>query len=626
MYSIKKRCNYQNASMENALADVKNGTRTVSDAARHHQVPRSTLDHKVNNRHAGAFGGQTKLSGEEETALVKYIDYMDKIGHPLGVAEVKMFAWSIAKRSTNPDCFGENGPSHKWWRGFRRRHKNLTMRKPDKLDRRRKNTAKRSVVRKHFELLKEALKEADLLDKPEHIFNVDETGVEMNKGTRKVVVSRNRRKHYQDSVGDREHITANVCCSASGQALPPMLIFQKCFPSSDYSSTGPDDCLYAKSDNGWMDGELFLAWFKKIFLPKTAHLRPAMLIMDGHISHLTIDLIDLARENGVILYCLPPHLTHLLQPLDVAVFKSLKDYFTKYANQVKLVSLASDRILIVNRNNFTAIFREAFERCMIMATIKNGFRKCGIYPLEPTAVDWSKLTDDETIASASIDSASVPSVDPASVPSSSNASSTSNSTSTSASITAVLSHPIVESQLFPERLRDVLLVPHFEGQKKQSARVTTSARVLTTDEHRKLVQDKLVEKEQKEAEKAKRKAAREAKKQAKEQEKEERKTAGSKHLKAAQNRPRSSTVAPTRTSRRLAQLPTPDYAKIVSNNVVSESDSESEDLCNRCGNYDPPNDGAAKVQWLQCEACDKWYHTACEFQQYRHGPVICGRC
>ena len=130
MYSIKKRCNYQNASMENALADVKNGTRTVSDAARHHQVPRSTLDHKVNNRHAGAFGGQTKLSGEEETALVKYIDYMDKIGHPLGVAEVKMFAWSIAKRSTNPDCFGENGPSHKWWRGFRRRHKNLTMQKP----------------------------------------------------------------------------------------------------------------------------------------------------------------------------------------------------------------------------------------------------------------------------------------------------------------------------------------------------------------------------------------------------------------------------------------------------------------------------------------------------------------
>ena len=617
MYSIKKRCNYQSAVLQDAVADVKNGVRTVSDASRHYRIPRSTLDDKVKGQHGKVYGKQTKLSAEEEIALVEYIQYMDKIGHPLGVLEVKMFAWSIAKRSVNPDCFGENGPSQKWWRGFRQRHNRLTLRTPDRLDRRRKTTAKRSVVRKHFEALKEALVMADLLDKPEHIFNVDETGIEMNKRTGKVVVDRCIKKHHQESVGDREHITANVCCSSTGQVLPPMIIFQRCFPSSDYSRSGPDGCLYAKSESGYMDGELFLEWFKKIFLPKTAHLRPAMLIMDGHTSHLTIDLIDLARENNVILYCLPPHLTYLLQPLDVAVFKSLKDHFTKYSHQAKLISMMSSRLLVVNRNNFTIIFREAFENSMVMSTIKNGFRKCGITPFDPTAVDWSKLTDDETITPTSNDSSLATACAPISAASSSSIS--------SLSIASITSHPIIQSQRFPERLRDVLLIPHFEGQKKQSVRVATSGRVITSDEHREQVNKKLEEMVRKNAEKAKRKAAREQKKIEKEQREAAAAPSCSKNPAQRKSCPPTKTVAPTRTSKRLEQLPARDYKKIVSFQL-SDSESEPEDVCNRCGKWDPPGEDT-EIDWLECELCQRWYHTDCEFPDYQgQTSVICRRC
>ena len=54
-----------------------------------------------------------------------------------------------------------------------------------------------------------------------------------------------------------------------------------------------------------------------------------MLFVDGHKSHLTLELIDLACKKDVILFCLPSHITHTLQPLDVAVFKSFKDQFFK---------------------------------------------------------------------------------------------------------------------------------------------------------------------------------------------------------------------------------------------------------------------------------------------------------
>ena len=49
-----------------------------------------------------------------------------------------------------------------------------------------------------------------------------------------------------------------------------------------------------------------------------------LLVLDGHSSHISFEDRELAIENGVHMLKLPPHLTHLLQPLDVGVFKPMK--------------------------------------------------------------------------------------------------------------------------------------------------------------------------------------------------------------------------------------------------------------------------------------------------------------
>ena len=51
--------------------------------------------------------------------------------------------------------------------------------------------------------------------------------------------------------------------------------------------------------------------------------------MDGHCSHISLELIQLAQENDIHLLCLPSHTSHLLQPLDVGVFKSLISFYSK---------------------------------------------------------------------------------------------------------------------------------------------------------------------------------------------------------------------------------------------------------------------------------------------------------
>ena len=180
------------------------------------------------------------------------------------------------------------------------------------------------VIGRHFETLGRVLEENGLMNKSDCIFNVDESGINMELRKGKVVVSKKATNAHSVSKGARDHITVNCCVSASGQVLPPAIIYEKSFPSCPYKQLSPSNTLHMKSPNGYIDKELFLRWFTDLFIPQTRHLGKRMLIIDGHGSHLTLDFIDLARANDIIVYCLPPHTTHVLQPLDVAVYGPLK--------------------------------------------------------------------------------------------------------------------------------------------------------------------------------------------------------------------------------------------------------------------------------------------------------------
>ena len=61
---------------------------------------------------------------------------------------------------------------------------------------------------------------------------------------------------------------------------------------------------------------------------------PVLLFVDGHNSHLALDLLGLARANNTT-YCLPPNTTHILQPLDVGVFGPLKTSLEKESQGIQ---------------------------------------------------------------------------------------------------------------------------------------------------------------------------------------------------------------------------------------------------------------------------------------------------
>lgn len=52
---------------------------------------------------------------------------------------------------------------------------------------------------------------------------------------------------------------------------------------------------------------------------------PSLLIYDGHSTHVQPAVLEIAKEHNITIIKLPPHSSHLLQPLDLAVFKAFKD-------------------------------------------------------------------------------------------------------------------------------------------------------------------------------------------------------------------------------------------------------------------------------------------------------------
>ncbi|VDI05779.1 Hypothetical predicted protein [Mytilus galloprovincialis] len=243
-------------------------------------------------------------------------------------------------------------------------------------------------MRDYFKLLKSTLETNDLKDKPERLYNCDEAGLSLNKSSGQRVVVPKRFKHaHSISIATSEHISVHCCVNAAGHSLPPMLIFSGGYPGGAYHKNGPINAAYATTDSGFMDKETYFQWFEKVFLQHCVKERPIMLLQDGAISHISPMLIDSALKNDVILLCLPSKTTHILQPLDVAVYKNMKIETAKQVSNAKM--LKSD--LWVSKKNVSSIFKVIFERSFTMACITQGFKKCGIYPFDPNAIDKTLL-------------------------------------------------------------------------------------------------------------------------------------------------------------------------------------------------------------------------------------------
>src|SRR5262249_33653353 len=95
------------------------------------------------------------------------------------------------------------------------------------------------------------------------------------------------------------------CVSATGQALPPLVIFkgktvqQQWFPLDlkPYATW-----KFTATESGWINDSTAVEWLEKVFIPATQPedpMEPRLLIVDGHGSHETTEFMYLCVKYKI---------------------------------------------------------------------------------------------------------------------------------------------------------------------------------------------------------------------------------------------------------------------------------------------------------------------------------------
>lgn len=230
-----------------------------------------------------------------------------------------------------------------------------------------------------------------ILEDPSRIFNSDETYFMVCPKMKPVITPRGARNVYEIDKGNTKlNLTVLFTFSASGVTCPPTLVYPYTRLPALVGRSVPNDWGIGVTPSGWMNGDLFFDYIKNIFYPYLLKLKitfPVILFIDGHSSHVTLEMSNLCSELEIILIFLYPNSTRILQPADVAAFKPLKTLWKKSVLEWRQKN--PEQMLTLDR--MAPILKDAIHNFSPDgSTAGNGFKACGLYPWDPDAVNYTK--------------------------------------------------------------------------------------------------------------------------------------------------------------------------------------------------------------------------------------------
>lgn len=230
----------------------------------------------------------------------------------------------------------------------------------------------------------------EILDCPERVFNGDETSFYLHPKSKEVLARTGSRNVYEvEQAPGKQNVTVMFAFSAAGCIVPPHVILPGKRLRKEVIAGFPDAWGIGQSERGWMDVNNFRSYIQNIlhpFLVQQNVVFPVIFFVDGHASHKSLEVADLCLSLGIVLISLYPNTTHITQPADVAVFKPLKDEWRRGVEQWR----SDHHGEILTLVHFGKVLAQTVAQGIKPASIKNGFRVCGLCPFEPDNVDYSK--------------------------------------------------------------------------------------------------------------------------------------------------------------------------------------------------------------------------------------------
>jgi hypothetical protein len=322
-----------------------------------------------------------KLDNAQEEALITWLKRCDKIGVSARVIDVHKTANSILAR-----CHNLEGPapnvSKMWVSRFISRHPEWYKRPSRSLDAVRAAAEQPARIGLWYSRFEEIVRAEGI--PPEDIWNMDETSFRVGIArTQHVLTQHPEQRNWTPSSNNRETVTVVEAISAAGATIQPMVILPGKRLQDAWFTELHSDTMLALSDTGYTTDALTLQWLYH-WEEQSRRLQRGvkrLLVFDGYGSHYTLEFVEFCEQHAIVPLVLPPHMSHLMQPLDVAIFQPFKHWHSEavdYATRSGCIDF--------NKTEFLAAFEGFRQRTMKPDTIRAGFAKTGLYPFNPNIV------------------------------------------------------------------------------------------------------------------------------------------------------------------------------------------------------------------------------------------------
>lgn len=377
--------------MVRALEEFKKGEIKLNECCRKYEIPKKTfLRHMRGEVKRGVScgismpvnGRETALPPDAEQELVRVIISFEESMFGLTITDIRKLAFQVLEANphlVNPFNKEKRMAGKKWYYSFMKRHPELSLRQPENVSIARIRGFNSESVFHFYDILEKTVDENNL--DALRIFNIDESGFStVQKKSPKVVALKGKHQVGNIASGERGINTTFVCCtSASGNFVPPMIIFKRLRMHPSLKVGAPPGSIVEISETGYINTELFIKWLEHFI----AYVKPSveekvLLVLDGHTTHSkNLEAIQLARSNGVLLLQLPGHTTHRLQPLDVSIFKPFQTYYDE-----AICKWLRTHEPPITQFEVAALLSEAYSRAATLSNAMSGFKATGIWPVD----------------------------------------------------------------------------------------------------------------------------------------------------------------------------------------------------------------------------------------------------
>lgn len=217
---------------------------------------------------------------------------------------------------------------------------------------------------------------------------MDATGFMTRSKSKHVIAVRGSLNVWESEATASFHLTIFACASAAGFVVPPLFILPGQRVNIDLlSECRVPGASVTTTESGFINGEVFSAWLP--FFAGSVPLdvpQPLVLILDGCSSHFSGHIHEVGAAVHVPLVIIPSNATHLLQPLDVAVFASMK---RKVRHLLDIFAKETDGgLFTIDKQTAVKLACMAWTSCRFSRNIVSGFSSCIICP--PTLVSMQR--------------------------------------------------------------------------------------------------------------------------------------------------------------------------------------------------------------------------------------------